>query len=131
VERLTVLVIRACAAFDLVVTGLFALPFSARIFVATLYALDRALGGNLATPQLGDLGAFFTNLAGILGVLWALVRLYRPERFLARADALGRCAVAALLAWYLASESVPDVLWLFVATELGGAVAQWWVTRRQ
>lgn len=124
------LVIRACAAFDLVVTGLFALPFSARVFVATLYALDRALGGNLATPQLSELGAFFTNLAGILGVLWALVRLARPERFLARADALARCAVAALIVWYLATESLPEVMWMFVATELGGAAAQWWVTRR-
>ncbi|MBM4384747.1 MAG: hypothetical protein FJ091_15450 [Deltaproteobacteria bacterium] len=124
------LVIRACAAFDLVVTGLFALPFSAKIFVATLYALDRALGGNLATPQLSELGAFFTNLAGMLGVLWAAVRLARPERFLARADAMGRVAVAALIAWYLATESLPDVMWAFVATELGGAAAQWWVTRR-
>ena len=83
-------VIRICAGFDLVVTGLFALPVTAPVFVSTLYALDRALGGPFATPSLGVLGWFFANLAGVLGVLWALVRLLRPEAWLARADALGQ-----------------------------------------
>ena len=122
-------VIRACAGFDLVVTATFALPFTARVFVETLYALDRALGGALATPELGALGLFFTNLAGILGVLWALVRLVRPEAWLARADALGRVAVAALIAGSLHGGALPALLWAFVATELGGAAAQAWVTR--
>ena len=72
-------VIRICAGFDLVVTGLFALPFTAPVFVDTLYALDRALGGPFATPSLSALGWFFANLAGVLGVLWALVRLYAPK----------------------------------------------------
>ena len=116
--------VRFIAGFDLVVTGLFALPFSAHVFVATLYALDRALGGTLPEPALTPLGWFFANLAGVLGVLWALVRLMRPERWLARADALGRCAVAALIAWYLMTQPLPALLWAFVATELAGAAVQ-------
>ena len=36
------LTIRLIAAFDLAVTALFALPFTAPAFVNTLYALDRA-----------------------------------------------------------------------------------------
>ncbi len=123
-------VIRVCAGFDLVVTGLFALPFTAPVFVSTLYALDRALGGAHLTPELPPLAWFFANLAGALGVLWALVRLLRPEPWLARADALGRCGVAALIAWYLAAGEVPALLWAFVATELLGAAAQGWATRR-
>ena len=121
---------RACAGFDLVVTGLFALPFTAPDFVETLYALVRALGGPFATPNLGGLGWFFANLAGVLGVLWALVRLLRPEAWLARADALGRCAVAALIGWNLSLDALPALMWAFVATELLGAAAQAWVTRQ-
>ncbi len=123
-------IIRLIAGFDLVVTGLFALPFTAPVFVTTLYALDRALGGPFATPNLGALGWFFTNLAGVLGVLWALVRLLRPEAWLARADALGRCAVSALIGWNLALDQLPSLLWAFVATELLGAAAQAWVTQQ-
>jgi len=108
------LTIRLIAAFDLAVTALFALPFTAPAFVNTLYALDRALGGPFATPILGALGLFFTNLAGALGTLWALVR----------------CAVAALIGWNLAADALPSLLWAFVATELLGAAAQVWVTRR-
>jgi hypothetical protein len=122
--------IRLIAGFDLVVTGLFALPFTAPVFVDTLFALDRALGGPFATPSLGALGWFFANLAGVIGVLWALVRLLRPEAWLARADALGRCAVAALIGWNLALEQLPALMWAFVATELLGAAAQAWETRR-
>ena len=122
--------IRVCAGFDLVVTGMIALPFTAPVFVSTLYALDRALGGAAGIPELPGIAWFFTNLAGALGVLWALVRLLRPEPWLARADALARCAVAALIASYVIADEVPALLWAFVATELLGAAAQAWVTRR-
>lgn len=122
-------VIRACAGLDLAVTGALALPVAAPAFVSALYAADRALGGERGAPELGALGLFFANLAGMLGVLWALVRIARPEAWLARADALARCAVAALIAWGVAGDELPAVMWAFVATELGGAAAQGWVTR--
>jgi hypothetical protein len=123
-------VIRTCAAFDLFVTGLLALPITARLFVSMLYTLERALGGNGQAPELPPIAWFFTNLAGALGVLWALVRIARPERWLARADALGRVAVGGLIARYLLAGEVPSLMWAFVATEWAGAAAQAWVTRR-
>ena len=117
--------IRACAAFDLAVTGLLALPFTARAFVDALYALEAALfGAAPGAPALPAVAWLFVNLAGALGVLWALVRLARPEPWLARADAVARCGVAALIAGYVAGGAVPRVLLAFVATELLGAAAQ-------
>jgi hypothetical protein len=118
-------VIRAWAGFDLLVTGLLALPPTARAFVEALYALEAALfGGAAAAPELPAVAWLFVNLAGALGVLWAGVRLARPEPWLGRADALARCAVAALIAGYVAVGTVPRALLAFVATELLGAVAQ-------
>jgi hypothetical protein len=124
------LVIRVCAAFDLCVTGLLALPIGARVFVEALYALEPALGGAALTPALPPLAWLFANLAGVLGVLWAGVRLARPAAWLARADAAGRCAVAALILLYLAPGDAPRGLAVFIVTELAGAAAQLWVTRR-
>ena len=117
--------IRAWAALDLLVTGLLALPFTARAFVRALYGLEGALfDAAPQAPALPALGWLFVNLAGTLGVLWAAVRLARPEPWLARADAVARCGVAALLASYVATGGVPRVLLAFVATELLGAAAQ-------
>jgi hypothetical protein len=118
-------VIRAWAAFDLVVTGLLALPFTARVCVHALYALEAALfGAAPAVPALPAVAWLFVSLAGALGVLWALVRLARPEPWLGRADAIARCGVAALIAGYVAGGAVPRALLAFVATELLGAAAQ-------
>jgi hypothetical protein len=97
--------------------------------VDALMQIDAALG--LATPavSLPALALFFANLAGALGVLWALVRLAWPWRQLVRADAIGRCAVAALIGWSIRRGGVTPVLWAFVATELVGAIAQAWALR--
>jgi hypothetical protein len=117
------------AGFDLVVTGLLAVPGLERRFLALLEAADAALG--FATPwaPFPPLALGFANLAGALGVLWALVRLARPDPFLVRADAIGRCAVAALLTHAIAVRGATPVLWAFVATELAGAAAQAWALR--
>jgi hypothetical protein len=122
-------VARAVAGCDLVVTSLLAVPGLERRFVDALMQVDAALG--LATPAvaLPPLALLFANLAGALGVLWALVRLARPWNELVRADALGRCAVATLIAVSIVRGGVTPLLWAFVATELGGAVAQAWVLR--
>jgi hypothetical protein len=119
-------VARGAAGFDLVVTSALAVPGLETRFLEALFALDAALG--FATPALplGALGATLANLAGALGVLWALVRLARPDAFLVRADAIGRCAVATLLAYAIVGRGVTPVLWAFVATELAGAAAQAW-----
>lgn len=115
------LVVRACAAFDLAVTGCLAVPPLARGLFAVL------------APELPDPGGFawlFVSVAGVLGVLWAGVRLARPARALAWADAAGRAWVGALILWAVVVGDVPRVLLLFVLTEWGGALAQAAVLRR-
>jgi hypothetical protein len=115
------LVVRACAAFDLGVTGCLAVPPLARALFAVL------------APGMADPGGFawlFVSLTGVLGVLWAGVRLARPTRALAWADAAGRAWVGALILWAVAAGDAPRVLLLFVATEWGGTVAQAAALRR-
>jgi hypothetical protein len=119
------LVIRTCAGFDLAVTSLLALPVTARALLGAVYAASGA-----PAPELPGVAWFFVNLAGALGALWALVRLARPEPWLSRADALGRCAVAALIGGHLAAGALPVAMLAFVATELLGAAAQAFVLRR-
>jgi hypothetical protein len=109
------LVIRACAALDLVVTGCLAVPPLARALLAAL------------APGMPDPGGFawlFVHLSGVLGVLWAAVRLAGPTAGLGWADAAGRAWVGARIGWAVAAGDVPRVFLLFVATEWGGTLAQ-------
>lgn len=125
-QRAATRVARAAAGFDLVVTGFLAAPGLERRLVDALMRIDAALGFATPAVALPALALFFANLAGALGVLWALVRIAWPWRELVGADALGRCAVAALIAAAIARGGVTPVLWAFVATELAGAAAQAW-----
>lgn len=116
-------VVRACAAFDLAVTGLLAIPGLASGFFAIVDAIGRAVGA-APLPPFAPIAMLFVHLAGILGVLWALARLVQPTRWLSFADAAGRTVVAAFIVAFVATAGVTPVLLAFVATELGGAVWQ-------
>jgi hypothetical protein len=116
--------VRGAAAFDLLVTACLALPVTAGWFVDALVWLDGRATGSAQAPAFDPLAWFFVHLAGVLGVLWAWVRLRWPQRSFAVADVLGRVAVAGLLGLALAG-GAPRLLLAFVATELAGAVAQW------
>jgi hypothetical protein len=125
-----VAVVRACAAFDLLVTGLFALPRLAGVFIAVLFTVNGALGGTAAPPPFVPLQWLFVSLTGALGVLWAIVRLLWPQRGLGLAEAAARTWVAGVIAFHV-SEGAPAVLGLFVATELGGAFLELSVLARE
>ncbi len=101
-----------------------ALPFTAKAFLSLIYGLNGLLGFDATVPPFGPLQMFFVNLAGMLIAVWAIARLVHPIGLLAYIDALGRGAVALLIAWYVLVEGAPPVLYLFVVTEGAGAVAQ-------
>jgi len=126
-------IIRGVAAFDLLVTAVFAVPPLAKVFVQVVYALDGMIsGGDVAAvaPAIPPIAWLFFNVAGILGVLWAGVRIVMPMRELAIADAAARCVVAAWVLYYCLAESVPSILLVFVATEVLGSLIQGVAIRR-
>ena len=116
--------VRAFALFDLVVTGLLAVPWLGDAVLAlmvTWFGLDGSPGDLLPLPVLTSV---FLNLAGILGVLWNGRRFVAPTPELVRWDMWGRVAVATLFVVMLLARDAPSVLWLFVVSELAGAVAE-------
>jgi len=123
-------IVRSFAAFDLAVTGCLAIPRLARVFIQVLFAGDAALDLGSLRVEFRPLHWLFVNLAGVLGVLWALVRLRTPTPELALLDVGGRLAIAALILHATAAEGMTPLLHVFVATELGGAVTQYWAVRR-
>lgn len=122
--------VRAFAAFDLAVTACLAFPPLARAVLPLLFigTSERAFPSLAAGFQ--PLHLFFVNLAGVLGVLWAIARLRTPSPALAWLDVVGRFAVAALILHATRAAGTPPLLHVFVATELAGAFTQYWFLRR-
>ena len=123
-------VVRGFAGFDLVVTGCLAVPPFARVLVPWLFAGAGVWEHGSLRVGFEPLHWLFVNLAGVLGVLWALVRLRTPTPELALLDVGGRFAVAALILHATVAWGMAPILHVFVASELGGAVAQYWAVRR-
>lgn len=122
-------VIRICAGADLLVTGLFALPFLATMMLTFLFWLNGVVSEPVEIPEISHLNMLFINLMGTLGVVWALARLMQPYAMLGWIDAWARLWVSAVLIYFLTKPGVPAIMSLFIATELLGAWAQFWVLR--
>lgn len=122
--------VRAFALFDLVVTGLLAVPLLSEYVLALLLSGFGVLGSPSQWLPFSTLTLVFCNLAGVLGVLWNGLRWMHPQPLIVRMDQWGRVAVAAVLVFYLCFKAAPVVLWLFVITELAGAVMAWNTLRR-
>lgn len=122
-------VIRCWAGIDLLVTGLLALPPTALWFIATLYQFNGLLGETASPPPFAAVHLLFVCLMGALGVLWAVVRLLRPEPFLGRADAWARLWVAGMIAYFILGAQAPVILTAFIATEVLGGLHQLWTLR--
>ncbi|MDH4459272.1 MAG: hypothetical protein QE272_11260 [Nevskia sp.] len=115
--------VRFWALLDTGVLSL-ALPFTAPLFLGGLYWLNGLLGGVSSAPPLDPLALFFVNLSGVLVLVWVAARLLQPIGLLALIDAVGRVLVSLLIAYYIVIEGAIPALWLFVGTEMAGAIAQ-------
>ena len=81
------------ALYDLLVTALFATPWTAVLALGHLRRLHDALGvGGTNLPPFEAAHLFFVSLFGTVVVIWALLRLYRPRPEHGLADAAARFA---------------------------------------
>jgi hypothetical protein len=118
--------IRIVAIFDLLATAPMAVPVLGGYYAAWLFTNLGLSGAPASVMPIPVLASVFIALAGVLAVLWNGCRARHPQLLpLTQFDVGGRCAVAALLVYFLLVAGAPMVLWLFVVTELLGAVIEW------
>lgn len=122
-------VVRASAAYDLVVTAPFATPWSFAIAFGQLGAVNQALGGQ-PLPAFAPLQMLFALLMGSVVLVWAVLRLRGPTVQLGRYDAAARVLFSLWMAWAWMQTGTP-VLLLFLLPEAAWAVAQAWRVTRE
>lgn len=123
-------IIRFWAAIDLCITGILAMPFTAKLFVTVVYSLNELVGGTGIAPHFDAIHWLFICFTGGMGVLWAVVRLRQPSVFNSKADAVARAWMTLLLLYFVFVADAPIILLLFVATEAIGSIHQFAVLRK-
>jgi hypothetical protein len=114
--------VRASAAYDLLVTAPFATPWSFGLLHRALDALARVLG--LAPlPAFAPLHLLMGNLLGSLVCVWAVLRLRDPQPRFGRYDAAGRLLFCLWMGYALA-QGASAVLWPLLLAEAGFGLAQ-------
>ncbi|WP_034591700.1 hypothetical protein [Hamadaea tsunoensis] len=123
-------IVRASAWYDLVVTAGFATPWTYAILHDGLSALGDTLGlGRL--PDLDPMQTLYADLLGSVVVVWALLRLLRPDPVHGLFDGAARVLFASWQAYALA-HGVSRLIWVFFAGEVVFGLAQFlpWLRRR-
>lgn len=116
--------IRRSALYDLIITGPFATPWTARWVISALGALHDRLGLPGERPALpGITAALLASLMGTVVVVWSLVRLRAPTLAHGTADALARAGFSLWMIWALAAGGSP-VLGGFLVAEIAWGIAQ-------
>jgi hypothetical protein len=116
-------IVRASAAYDLLLAAPFATSWTFALAHAQLSAVNQNLGGQ-ALPDFGPFHVLFACLMGSIVLVWSVLRLRAASVTLGRYDGVGRFLFSTWMAWALASTGAP-VLWLFLVPEFCWGVAQW------
>ncbi len=123
-EKRYLSIVRASAAYDLLVTWPFATPWTFIWLYSQLNTLAQALALPGTVHPLNATTVLFANLLGAVVVVWSLARLLSPTVQLGRLDAVARVLFAA---WqvqaYMAGASA--IVLGFTLFELVFAVLQW------
>ena len=116
-------VIRASAAYDVVATAAFTLPWTAPLALDSLVKVHESWGlsGSLPLPD-DPFTILFANLLGSIVLVWSVVRLAKPSLTLGAADTVARALFSAWMLTALLSGATTAVLVFLVPEVLWGVV---------
>lgn len=115
-------IVRASAAYDLLVTAPFATPWTFSLLLARLSATNVQLGG-APLPAFAPFHVLLACLMGSIVLVWSVLRLRDPQPRYGRYDAAGRLLFCTWMAWALAATGEP-VIWLFLLPEAAWCAVQ-------
>lgn len=116
-------IVRASAAYDLLVTAPFMTPWTAALCLQALASLSNTLGLQRPVPMLDITAMLFANLLGSVVVIWSLWRLRQPSRAIGQFDAMARLLFA-LWQLYAVTQGASFLLLGFTLFEVIFAIAQ-------
>jgi hypothetical protein len=115
---------RVGGLYDILVTAVFATPWTAAFMLGLLAAAQEMAGlPGEPMPAFGTSHLLFVTLFGVVVTMWSVVRVLRPTAFLITVDTVGRAVFATWFVWaLLAGHST--VIVAFLVLELTMLVLQ-------
>lgn len=114
--------VRSSAVYDLVVTAAFATPWTFTLLHGLLDALSGTLGLR-GFPELDLMQVLYANLMGSVVMVWALLRVVRPQVVHGLFDGIARVLFSSAMIYALAHGG-PEILFVFLAFEAAWGIAQ-------
>ncbi|WP_269531649.1 hypothetical protein [Chitinimonas sp. BJYL2] len=116
-------IVRASAAYDLIVTAPFATPWTFALVHQGLVWLDTTLGLPGHMPAFDPIHILMANLLGSVVCVWSVLRLRSPQRRYGRYDAYAR---ALFSAWqiYALAHGASAIIVVFLVIEMAFGLAQ-------
>jgi len=110
--------------YDLIVNLPFALPVLVSVHLATLEKFQAWLGFSGEFPVFDPFQLLFLNAFGSVAVIWALLRITKPEPLFGLTDGAMRAVLSSLMLYYLVAWNIPQIVILFLVPEIAFALAQ-------
>ena len=110
--------------YDLIVNLPFALPVLVSVHLATLEKFQAWLGFSGEFPVFDPFQLLFLNAFGSIAVIWAALRIAKPEPLFGLTDGAMRAVLSSLMLYYLVVWDIPQIVVLFLVPEIAFAVAQ-------
>jgi len=92
-EEKALKVFKFIGLWDLLITLPFCLPFINKYLIILLRFVHTYVSPGREFPDFSNLHLLFVQLFGFMCVLWGLVRIHKPQLFLAVYDFIGRIIV--------------------------------------
>ena len=114
----------ASAVYDMILTTVFATPWTAQAMLSLLQTVhDRAGLGGAPLPSFSPTHLFFVGLLGCVVTAWSIARVRWPTPQLGFADGINRLAFSAWMVWALAMGASHLLVGLLVL-EVAWGIAQ-------
>ncbi|HLG23293.1 MAG TPA: hypothetical protein VI382_10795 [Candidatus Manganitrophaceae bacterium] len=127
-------VVWAGALYDLIVVAPYAFPVLVDWQIEFLTGLHKKLGLAGSIPPFEPTHLFFLNLFGSVVVVWAALRLVRPEPLFGLFDGFGRALFSAWMLYYLIVWQITYLVVVFLIPEMIWGIVQlggYWIYKKQ
>jgi hypothetical protein len=117
------------AIYDILVTGMLAVPPLTLFGINVLFAINNWLGFNDPPPVFDAVHLLFVSLFGLWVMAWAIERFRSANLSYVRVDLAMRIAVLLVLLWYVLTSKTYGIIYLFIAADILWAAINWWGSR--
>lgn len=117
-------VIKISGIYDIVLLIPFFIPLITPEVFSLINKIHIALSLNGDQLILSPASFLFVNIMAAISILWGTIRFISPTKLNLLADTIIRLVISLLMLYYLLTQNVSEIIWIFLTGELSWAIVQ-------